>query len=66
MEYYVVLRLQESPTDRVPDTLTIILFSLNISELLMELALYVVFIRVLCILRKFLNSFDPEAMPEYE
>ena len=32
----------------------------------MELALYVVFSRVLCILRKFLKSFDPEALPEYE
>lgn len=32
----------------------------------MELALYCAFINVLCILRKFLNSFDEESMPEYE
>ena len=32
----------------------------------MELALYIAFINVLCILRKFLNSFDICSMQEHE
>ena len=32
----------------------------------MELALYIAFINVLCILRKFLNSFDIYSMQEHE
>ena len=32
----------------------------------MELALYIAFINVLCILRKFLNSFDIYSMHEHE
>ena len=64
MEYYVVMHLQYSPDDDIPNGLTIALFSLNFFELFMELALYAVFIRVLCILRKFLNSFDEQSMPE--
>ena len=58
MEYFVVVHLQQSPDDELPKSETITLFTLNFTELGMELALYIAFINVLCILRRFLNSFD--------
>ena len=66
LEYLVIMRLQQSPDDDLPEALTYALFVVNFVELFMELALYGFFIQVLCVLRKFLTSFDTLTMPEYE
>ena len=62
----MIVRLEISPQDTLPQTLSVSLFVVNIIELLMELTLYGAFLQVLCVLRTFLQSFDEMTMPEIE